>query len=743
MSALAALSRAAMPLPLAANGAPVPRAGADAGGGILHMLAVARGAAVLFGWHAARLPRQGSALAEHAGGRLRGVYRLHAWRRDEAGTAWFVAALQLREQDALPAAASLSIQLADRPAIALGALPHADGTPEALAQRLAADAGEQPGPVALFLADLCIAAPRAAPLQALLGAFLRHAAEEDGVVEILGQAHASLVMQGWGRADLAQPAVALLADGAVSRHPVAMARFARADIRPPAGGLVAVLRDAQQRDPASLGVVHLASGPALYRRPVLPGRQLLDAAQTAGHLRDMLPTLTCAAETEAELRRLLRPVFTGHDTLSALDRPVRAAVDLAAVFPGVGAFLSGWMVDAEGEGNAVALRGRDGLSLRLDQGWTRLPRPDVAEAFRADARFAALSPDRHLHGFARFVADATIAASPPGLHLELAIGEGVAFLPVRQAGGAPRTLLRRALESIDLHRAGAQGAIAAQLGPLAQALLRAGPDLPPAEVLSKSRAVPRTALLLPLPEAGPPPHVALSFLLGDPLAAEEGLVLVAPSCWGERELAALAGALPLYARDATVLHAAEPACWTELLELAARATDAERFLCLGAGVIGRQPGWRRQLSAATDGAVRFPTALYEDDAVRSRGVAAVERLAAAPWARLVRPGAGMPAAAMPAEAAGRDLVAGSLAGAQVPRAAWQRAGGFAGGGLLAAAQEFAFFRRLIAAGGAFTHSPAVAVHAVAEAPAGPSPRWQQAARLVDGWLLAAGEEERN
>lgn len=735
MSALPAL--ATVPLPLAANALAAPRAAAEAGGAILHVLPVARGAALLFGWHGARLPRQGSALLDHPGGRVRGLYRLHAWRRDDAGTAWFLAALQLREPDALPQDASLSLQLPERPPIPLGSLPAGATLPGALSQRLAAEAASQPGPLALFLAELCIAAPRAAPLQALLADFLRRAAEPDGVIEIVGQAQDTLLLQGWGRCEPGQPATALLTDNGVARHPVMLARFARPDIAPPAAGAVALLTDAAACNPATLGAVHLVCGPALYRREVLPARQLLDATHTAGHVRDILPVLACTPETEAALRRLLRPRFAGKDTLSALDRPVRAAVDFAAIFPGVGAFLSGWMVDPQREAESVALCGPEALSLRLDAGWARLMRPDVAQAFRADARFAALADGPPQLGFACFAPAPALPADAAGLHLELAVGDTPAFLPVTPSRGSAQALLRRALESIDLHQAGAHAAIAGQLGPMARALLRAGLGPPSAETIRAPRATPRRALLLPLPPAGPPAHAALSFLLADPLSPDEGLVLVAPSCWGERELAALERALPLYAPGAAVLRATAPCGWTEMLDLAARATEAEVLLCLGAGVLGRQPGWRAALAAHAGTEVVFPTALYEDDAVRSIGVSAIGRMPGPPWARVVRPGAGMPARAIPP--ARRPLVAGSLAGALVPRAAWQAAGGFAGGGLLAPAQELAFFRRLATAGFAFTHAPDVAVYAVADTPPGAPPRWQQAAALVDGWLLTTDE----
>jgi hypothetical protein len=738
MSALPAFAATPVRLPAAANAPAEDRAARTMGGAILLACPVARGGLVLFGWHAARLPRQGQAVLHAAGQTARGPYRLHAWRRDESGTAWFIAAIQAREPQAMLPGALLTIEAGARATIALGTLPAAADPPDRLAERLAAECAGQPGPIALFLADLAIAAPRSAPLSALLARYLRLAAAEDGVIEIVGRAGESLVLQGWGRHAEAEPATVLLGDRAISRHQAGIATFQRQDIALPATGSVMLLGDAAGVDPATLGAVHIVCGPTLSRRPLLPARKLIDAADTAGHLRDILPRLAAAPETEENLRRLLRPRFAGHDTISALDRPVRAALDLAALFPGVGAYLCGWLADAESDVQSVALAGVSGRRSRIDAGWTRLPRPDVAQAFRGDPRFAGLDPGRPLHGFAVFVADQGGDATT-GLHLDVELADTVAFLPVRPARGSQRALLRRVLESIDLHQPGAHAAIAGQVGPLLRALLREGLQPPDAELIRRGAATPRRALLLPLPPAGAPPHAALSFALHDPPRAEEGLVLVCPPCWGERELAGLDHALAAYGLDATVLRATEPCTWTEALELGARATDAPALLCLGAGVLGAIPGWRDALAARRASrsapSVVFPTALYEDDAVRSIGVAAVEALGNAPWAALRRPQAGLPVAGLQPQHGA--CIAGSLAGALVSRTAWQAAGGFAAGGLLAEAQELAFFRKLAAAGEGFAHHPEVSVYALDESSAGALPRWQQAARLADGWVMAA------
>lgn len=710
-------------------------------GEILAGCAIARGALLLFGWHTARLPRQGAATIDAGGQVLRASFRLHAWAGRAPGTAWFVAAVQLREP-ALPAAGTaVSLLRGEQAALALGVLPGVLAPPERLAAQLAAEAGAQPGTLALFLAELAAAAPRAGALRAVLDAFLPAAATEDGVIEIAGQANGTLMLQGWGRMTDAETCVALPCAPRPSRCAVVHAAFARADLAAPATGLVALLPDSGERAPASISCLYLVADGALLRRPVLPTRQLLSAQETAGHMRDILPRLALAPDAAALARRMLRPCFAGVDTLAQLAQPVRAAVDLACVLPGAGAFLAGWLADPRGEMVALHLCDAAGRRLRVDAGWTRLARPDVAEAFASDPRFAGMGDGGALHGFAAFIADATMPAQADGLHLDVELAGTVAFLPLVPARGGRRALLRRALGMIDLHRPGAHAAIARQLGPMLRAAPGHGAELPAVEAWRRGPDAPR-ALLLPMPPAEAPPQTALSFLLADPPSAEEALVLVCPPCWGERELARLDAALALYGLSATVLRATEPVCWTEALELGARAVAAESYACLGSFVLGTAPGWRARLAArlgaAGPCAVAFPTAVYEDHAVRSIGVAAIEHLPGAPWARPRRPMAGRPAArgAPPAEA----LIAGHLAGALVSRAAWQAAGGFAGEAMLAPGQELAFFRRLREAGGGLAHVDAVRVVALDE----PEPRrapWQAVAALADGWLLSAAHRK--
>jgi O-antigen biosynthesis protein len=716
--------------------APVDRASATPEGAVLLACPVGRGGLVLFGWHTLRLPRQGAALLGPETNAPHAAYRLHAWAHTRPGAAWYVAALQRRDTAALPPEAPLTLLGQGRAPCAMGTLPAANTLPEIFATSLAQHAATAPGPLALFLAELCAAAPRSGALRALLQAYLSKAAIEDGVVEIAGLAEDTLMLQGWGNLAQAEDATALLIEDGITRHKARLAAFARSDIAAPTTGAVALLEEAGALTAERIRAVHLVAGTALVRRAVLPQRQLLGASETGGHLGDILPRLAGAPETLALARRMLRPRFTGADTLATLSHPVRAAIDLAAVFEGAGIYLSGWLLDPARHVRSVHLCAAGGLRVRLDDTLSHLPRPDVAAAFGADPRFAGAEAGAQA-GLSLFAPLPTLGAVPEALHLDLELADGVAFLPITPARGTRQALLRRALESIDLHRPGAHAAIAAQLGPLLQAL--AARPAAPAQHTTRRRARPGArALLLPMPDATVPAQTALSFLLSDPLAADEALVLVCPPDWTDAEFARLDTWLRLYRAEATVLHSAEALEWTAALDLAAAATEAPVLACLGQGLRGRAPGWRALLATALapDTAMAFPTTLYEDLAVRSIGVARLERVAGAPWARAVRPFAGRPAAFLESGLPANLPRWGGLPGALVRRAAWQACGGFAGAGVLAETHAIGFAQRLEAAGLSARWLPAAQVFAPDAPEQGGTPHWRQVARLADGWLLS-------
>lgn len=692
----------------------------DGVGRIQTAAVLGRGTIALFGWHLDRLPRRGA--ASLAGAQSQGRFRLVAWPRQEGGV-WFLAAAQLPAPTA-GAGRLLMLHGPGLPERALAPLPRQVTDVAALASDVAAHAAGHGATVVRFLLDL-LAAGAGPAVAAFLTEFVPVAATEDGVIEIVGINRDALVLQGWGQPTVAD-AQALVLSPQPSLAPLLGASFPRADIPSPATGLL----ELTACPATALGEwLVVLSGADLRRRRLLPQRTMLGAAETVAHLAQMQPRLLprCPA-SQAALRHALRPVFSGIDTVSALAVPVRAALDLVAVQPG-GVFLAGWLLDPLELVASVSLGAAGGVTTRLDGGWSRVHRPDVAREFQADHRFAE-APEES--GFAAFATPAPPAQASLFLQLELRDGT-VAYLPARPARGTPLALRRRALQSVDLHKPCAHAVIARQMVPLLRARLTPAP----AERLRDGAPGGRTALLLAMPAPDQPASVSLSPFLRDPLVTEERLVIVVSPAWQGAALAALLATLDLYRLDATVLRAAEPMPGIEALEIGAGATDAARFICLPSEVAG-PPGWRRSLAAALPAdalpVVLFPTALHEDGSVRSTGVERLESLPSPPWIRVVRPLAGRPASGVAIPDRGPlPRLAGSLAGAVVTRAAHREASGFAGGAATAPGQELAFFQRLAASGGSALWHPGVSV--VAPEPAVAQRGWHEVASLAEALLL--------
>lgn len=703
----------------------LPSRPASAEGALLAATRLGPTAALLLGSHSARLPRQGTIAS--ADGR-QGRQRLLAWPGLRTGWAFSLAVVLFEGGEPAPGA-RLSFRLdggEERPFLAWPARFLAR---EAFAAALADRAAGRPGEVARFLAEF-VAASAASPACAVLEAFLAAAAEEDGVVEIIGRARDAIVLQGWGGTVEAET-TAILVGHRVACVPVTTASFARPDIVAPRTELVHLVSFGSERASFAAPALHLAAGRRLLRRPVLSEAQRLGEGETALHLRDMLPRLQGPPEVLAAVRSAARPPFTGRETLSALGRPVAAAIDVAVALPGRGVFLSGWLLDPAGEVSSVPLGEGGRIAVPIDRSWVRIARPDVSASFRSDPRFSALNGDRH--GFAAFV-PAAAAAKGEGFHLALDLTDGqVGFLPVVPAPGRERATVRRAAAAVDLHKATGLAVVEQALAPL----IAAAQDrlAPPAAMV---RAAPKrapTALLRALPRPEAPAPTLLAGFLADPPAEDEALVIVLGPEWQGAPLAALEAALCFYRLEAGILIAEEQPEATAAWEIAARAVTAERFLCLGAPSLLGPPGWRKALAQRVAGgvaAVVAPLLLYEDGSVRSFGIEAITPLATSLYLRVSRRCAGLPASLV-TERAARSCLATALCSAMVSARAREAAGGFAAAGLTAAGQELAFFLRLAATGGACMVDPALVV--TAPEAAEPDEDWPRPARLAEAIVL--------
>ena len=720
---------------------------ASVAGGLDLACQLGPGAVLLLGWHEGRLPRDAEAVLGEAKAQ-RGRFRAVAWPRESGAGVWYLGALRLPPGASTHAPGAPLGVLAQSQALPLGALPADVAAPDALVSALRARLPRQRGgAVAHFLFDVVspAAASRPGTARDALWAILSAVSVGDGAAEVLGAVPGVLgFVQGWGLpAAEASDLVVRRADGALERVVGREASFTRGDIAAPAGGVVHLLPAPSEPAAPVTDLLVTAADGTLLRRSTIAGRTSLSPVESAGHLRDVLPRLRCDAENAALVRRALRPLFNGADTLWSGAHPVRAAVDLLADCDGGGLHLQGWVFDPRHLARAVWLRGAAGYAARLDDRWTRIERPDVGAGIAKDARLAPLCDLGTEHGFAVTLPP---LPAPQPLHLEFDFTDtDCAFVPLPLPTRGP-SALRRALGGVDLHKPSGEAIVERQFGPLVLARLGAPPARPPAEVLVAARTAgePAVSVLVPLPDPGESVAAFLSQFMADPLTADEELVIALSGRWGGADVARLRRRLEFNGLGAALLRTAEPtADAVDLLDLAAGAARGALLLTMAPTVLGRTPGWRGALRAgfaAGEGRdAVIPTTVHEDFAVRSAGIALVRPLDVAPYVVLHHHGAGLPVSALREQpgAAPVPVLGGGFGCCLLPAAAARAAGGFGGGHLLGQAQSVDFFARLRArAGTGCARVPGAEVYALEEPP---EPHgWERAALLADGWALRAG-----
>lgn len=382
---------------------------------------LAPGALLLLGWQTEAIPAEGVAQLERRRAD-RGTFRGVSWSRAEAAqTRAFAVTVLLPETADLRPSQMLALQpKIGQPLFACLPESFCDGAAfVAAAAGLAAGHGDV---LARFLLDhLPPAAVREiSDVSTALRELLSKLAQSDGCIELIGAVPEECVfLQGWGRPHDAAAEILLLGRTLYRSRP-RCATFPRSDIMPPATGVVFVLSADAVPALTDIEFVYILSGMGLFRADLLD-RHVLAPSDSVGHVRGMLAQLRCSPATADCLRAALQPRYEGRDTLNTHDLPVRAAVDVALVQPGVAAFVSGWLYDPREMVASVSLAEQNAVLARLDEGWTRVERPDVTEAFAGDfgsgrpdsqptgRRFGQCSADRST----RFRRDGCIAR-PPG-----------------------------------------------------------------------------------------------------------------------------------------------------------------------------------------------------------------------------------------------------------------------------------------------------------------------------------------
>lgn len=556
----------------------------------------------------------------------------------------------------------------------------------------------------------------------VLGAFLAHAARPDGCVELIMHVpQQCVVLQGWGTLH-AEAVELLLPTAGTARHTASCGDFTRSDlVAPSTGSIIAVSPDLVDVM-AGLETVYLLADDDLVSRHVVEKR-VLGTEASIGQIRHLLPEANCPAPLQALLRAALQPRYDGSDTLNIAGRPVRAAVDMAVAANGEGAYISGWVFDPAARTNKLHLCA-EGLELRLDESWVRVPRPDVGSAFAADPAFP--TPRHHDWGFSVAIPRAPTSDQPAWFRFTFA-DDDQAFVPIRFVPPDTPAVLDVLFASVDLHKPSGLPIIERHLAPFVAGL--PATSAAQGQILLRGPLDRPRAIVVPLRAARLPRSFVSSFLL-DPALADEQITFICGPNWDHAQLENLIGLIRFYALPASVVGLLEAPLPASAIGVAAALSQAESFLLASPGVVGQARGWREAIHHATPAAsVVYPTVLFEDRSLRFAGSQHVTFIDRAPFAEMSAPLAGASADVV---GEGEPIVVetGTLACCLMQRAALpalSQAARFR----TQAGQEAAFFFSLREAGLHGVWAPSIRVSAPEEDAAEVMPVVQ----LLDGWIL--------
>ena len=696
---------------------------------------------VLLGWSAEEIAPQG-AVALMRRKSARGRFSAASWADKSHGRRWFLLCAQAPGIGAINAGDGFQLLPSGGAAATVAQVPAISPDAAAFVALMTRSLGAGLPSAAQFLVEACSAmvdgelpGVRALTLTATLAA-----AEESGVIEIVGRADANtLLLQGWVRApDGIEPRIV---DGAGLREFGAIfASFDRSDVGAPAQGFVALVR-MSEGGAFRLPPHFFIRSPSRYHRlTLLPNVTQLRDEDVPQHLTAIVGKLRCDAAGQRAFRAAARPRFTGQDTVSSLPLPVRLAIDITSRMPGAGWYVTGWLLDPTGLVSAVSLRGAQGMSERLDASWTRLPRPDVSEGFRNDPLFAGRIGD-DMHGFAVFVPS---TEDETAVWLELDLGaRGCAFMPLAATAVNGLEDRKKLLASVDLHKPSAGEIIERQLGPL----FHAAAAMPAREkrfrVMRTASGEARSVVIVPIVDADTRSNVVVAHLANCRMPADARLVFVC-SPVAVDAVRRIGRDLDFYGLSADVVLTADPVDACGALETGVAATEAPRLAFLSPRVHAIRNNWLAPLlDRLGDGAVPSvvsPTLLYEDGSVRYAGIDSVSFSDSPPYASAVCGRAGYPRAALPAGEGAATLVA-AIECCALTRSAFETVGGFSAGFALDRLKSVDFFLRLSAAGVRTSWVAGIELYALDDLSAA-TPHWAAVGGLVDGWSFRAQWQAR-
>jgi hypothetical protein len=464
-------------------------------------------------------------------------------------------------------------------------------------------------------------------LQSLLAAVSR----QDGFIEIFGlPEYGGLFVQGWSVHLKPGPHQVGVFTEDFDVQTLEVATFDRPDLLDPAKGVVGYAKDLRVADLDMVKALHFRSGHGLFHLDVVDQKQriVLSGTDTVAHVKHMIPKMEADAPVVRAFKRLCRPRFPGHETVSAVSAPVRFACDLALMLPDAGIFVSGWLLDPAGQVALSLLKSTGNFYARLDPVWARRRRPDVNEGFAANPVFDGLLPSADcFHGFMAFVPRPKGLQAGEQFYFEIVLkDESCGFLPVTFSAMDPGLALRHVLSTVQCDDPSIDRLIADHLGPTAAALAGRRTMAKAAReriTFGPHRRRPRVSAIVPVASGCRDLDVNFACLAADPDFRSAEIIVVATHEGAEHLAGPLKRQATFYGLSGSLVLSAEPLDYFEALALGAAQAAADLLLFLSPTVLPRGHGWLSRLTealatAGTPGMIS-PTLLYEDDSIRFAG----------------------------------------------------------------------------------------------------------------------------
>ncbi|PVE23481.1 hypothetical protein DC522_15635 [Microvirga sp. KLBC 81] len=502
-------------------------------------------------------------------------------------------------------------------------LPRPAITASNLVQVLSVDAGEQFAEVADRIAQALVSGKTTSARSTAALAVLTAAARNDGWIEVIGQIDTGeIFLQGWALGLPPDHVRVIVSQDGFLVGEFKAATVDREDLAGRGKGFIGMLDTGKATiDPEKLQKLFFRGKDGWRTLDIYERRVLLPTTDVPAHIRDGLVRATANSDTLRALRRAGER-FDGRDTVSHLMEPVRLGMDMVVEVPGGGMLIAGWMLDPEGLTDSVILRA-GGECARVDDAWTRLPRPDVSAAFQQNELFAGrLDPRRIDHGFLAFVPGLSGSGDAP-VYFELTIGDTVVFYPLKPMRHLSRQALERLVAPLDPRTAAAGTAIECHIGPMMQALAAPAPRIVETRNFGFDDTGASKILVVGAGLDAEELTVALVLLALDPETRDVPMIVSAPiEAFGR--IAPEAERLAcFYGLKIRVIGSEGVQDSCDAFDAAVQATEADALVFLSASVLPRQAGWfsimERAYRARNGKALVSPTIVFEDDSIRFAG----------------------------------------------------------------------------------------------------------------------------